>query len=252
MWSLFHIIFILSPFILAAVLYYLTKNKSDETKYRVGFWLSIYAIVILAARNIEIFILDGYQISSELIPLQICHFANFVLLYAFWKKEQSAFALAFCLNLPAAILSIVYANSLTNYATILNARGYAYIVGHLLIVALTLWALFANLIKLDKKIFIKTVKIMMVLYGVAIVINNLFKLVNLNANYFYTLTPERGTPLEIFYKLGETYNLGIFEINPTYVILVSLFGIIVVFAFYKLYQLIMKLMASHQTVKNIA
>jgi len=105
----------------------------------------------LIARNIEIFIVDGYKFSGELLPLQICHFANFILLYAFLKRDQSFFALAFCLNLPAALLSIVYANSLTNYETMCSIRAQAYLWGHMLIVGITFWAYLVNIIKIDRK-----------------------------------------------------------------------------------------------------
>lgn len=235
-----HIVFMILPFIITAITYFLTKNKSEDTKYKIGFWLSVFATIVLLARNIEIFILDGYKISNEIIPLQICHFANFVLIYAFWKRSQSAFALAFCLNLPAAFLSIIFANSLTRYATILTVRGFSYIIGHALIVAITIYALLTNLIKIDKKVFLKTLKVMTILYAIAIISNNLFQAININANYFYSLRPEKGTPLEWFYNWGRSYKLGFFEINPIYLISTGIFGVFVVFVFYKLYQFIMK------------
>lgn len=252
MWSLFHLFFIVSPVIFTWVLYLLTKNKENETKYKVGFWLSIVAIVLLFARNTEIFINDGYKVSSELFPLQICHFANFVLLYAFWKKDQSFFALAFCLNLPAATLSIIYANSLTNYATIISIRAFVYIVGHMLIVGITLWALISGLIKIDKKTFFKTLKLMLILYLTAIIVNNLFKLVNISTNYFYTQLPENGTPLEIFFNMGRVYNIGFFSINPIYLLLTGALGVVVVFIFYELYKLTGYMTKQKQLSKSMA
>lgn len=235
MWGLLHIIFIISPVIFVTVLYLLTKDKNKETLYKVGFYISLLAVVLLIARNIEIFIVDNYKFSGELLPLQICHFANFVLLYAFWKKDQAFFALAFCLNLPAALLSIIYANSLTNYTTMFSIRAQVYLWGHMLIVGITVWALLVDLIKIDKKTLIKTLKLMVILYIGAIFVNNLLSLININSNYFYTLRPENGTPLEIFFNLGKTYSFGFFEINFIYLILTSLLGVFVVIVFYLLY-----------------
>lgn len=236
MWSVLHIIFIISPIIFTGILYLFTKNTNKEKLYKIGFYLSLFAVLLLIARNIEIFIVDGYKFSGELLPLQICHFANFVLLYAFWKKDQAFFALAFCLNLPAALLSIIYANSLTNYETMFTIRAQVYLWGHMLIVGITVWALLVDLIKIDKKVLIKTLKLMIGLYLGAIIINNLLSLININSNYFYTLRPESGTPLEIFFKLGKTYSFGFFEINFIYLILTAILGVLVVTIFYLIYM----------------
>ena len=68
------------------ILYLLTKNTYKDKLYKIGFYLSLFAVILLIARNIEIFIVEGYKFSGELLPLEIYHFSNFVLLYAFWKK----------------------------------------------------------------------------------------------------------------------------------------------------------------------
>ena len=82
-------------------------------------------------------------------------------------------------------------------------RAQAYLWGHMLIVGITVWALLVDLIKIDKKTLIKTLKLMVILYIGAIFVNNLLSLININSNYFYTLRPENGTPLEIFFNLGK-------------------------------------------------
>jgi len=235
MWSILHILFIVSPIIFVVILYLFTKNKDKDKLYKIGVYISLFAVLLLAARNIEIFIVDGFIFSGELLPLQICHFANFILLYAFWKKDQSFFALAFCLNLPAALLSIIFANSLTNYETMFTVRAQVYLWGHMLIVGLTVWALLVDLIRIDKKVLLKTLKIMIILYTSAIIINNLLSLLNIESNYFYTLRPESGTPLEIFFKFGKTYNFGFFEINFIYLFLTAILGVFVVLIFYLIY-----------------
>lgn len=237
MWSVGHYLFIFSPFIFTFFLYYLTKNKSKDAQYKLGIIFSWIAIGILIARNLEIFVKLGFKLDAELIPLQICHFANIVLLLAFLKRNNSLFTLAFCFNLPAAFLSIVFANSLTNYTTILSAQGLAYIFGHMLIVGLTLWSFLLRLFVINKKVLGQTLALLGILFTSAIVINNLLSLTGLAPNYFYALRPENGTPLELFYNLGKTYHFGFFEINPLYLFLTLLLGLFVVFIFYGIYLL---------------
>lgn len=237
MWSFFHYFFIVSPFLFAVILFFVFKRKSYEEKRKIGVILSIIAIIVLVLRNIEIYVKNGYVMNEELIPLQICHFANFVLLFAFLKDNKVLFALAFCLNLPAAMMSIIFANSLENYATLISFRAMAYLWGHMLIVAITLWAVANGFVKITKQTLIKTMRLMVALYLIALVVNNIFNvLFGFNANYFYTLSPESGTPLEVFFNWGNTYIIGWFIINPLYMLLTSLLGGIVVFGFFGLYK----------------
>jgi uncharacterized membrane protein YwaF len=218
-------------------LYFVFRNKTYEEKRKIGVILSIIAIIILILRNIEIYVKNGYVPNEELIPLQICHFANFVLLFAFLKDNKVLFALAFCLNLPAAMMSIIFANGLENYSTLLNFRGMAYLWGHMLIVAMTLWAVASGFVKITKKTLGKTMMLMVFLYVIGLVINNIFNvLFGFHANYFYTLKPENGTPLELFFNWGKMYIIGWFKINPIYMILTSLLGGIIVFGFYGMYK----------------
>ena len=237
MWSWFHYLFIASPFIFAILLFFVFIKKTYEEKRKIGVILSIIAIIILVLRNIEIYVKSGYIPNEELIPLQICHFANFVLLFAFLKDNKVLFALAFCLNLPAAMMSIIFANSLENYSTLLNFRSMAYLWGHMLIVAMTLWAVASGFVKITKKTLGQTMVLMVILYIVGLVINNIFNtLFGFHANYFYTLKPENGTPLELFFNWGKMYVIGWFKVNPIYMILTSLLGGIIVFGFYGLYK----------------
>ena len=246
MWSWFHYLFIASPFIFAILLFFVFKKKTYEEKRKIGVILSIIAIIILILRNIEIYVKSGYIPNEELIPLQICHFANFVLLFAFLKDNKVLFALAFCLNLPAAMMSIIFANGLENYSTLLNFRGMAYLWGHMLIVAMTLWAVASGFVKITKKTLGQTMVLMVILYIVGLVINNIFNtLFGFHANYFYTLKPENGTPLELFFNWGKMYVIGWFKVNPIYMILTSLLGGIIVFGFYGLYK------AVEPTIKSL-
>ena len=47
MWSWFHIIYLISPFIFFLILFLLTKNKSTKQKRLIGIVLSIVAVVLL-------------------------------------------------------------------------------------------------------------------------------------------------------------------------------------------------------------
>jgi uncharacterized membrane protein YwaF len=234
MWSLGHYLFLLSPFVGIILLYQLTKSNDPEKNRRIGLILSMIAVVILLLRNIEIFVSNGYAFDIELIPLQVCHFANIVLLLAFLTKKQSLYNFALILNLPAAFVSILFANSLANYSTILTFRGFAYIFGHFLLVVIPVWAYMIGFIKLNKKTLIETFKIVSILYLASIFVNNLmYLLFGQYANYFYTLKPENGTPLEMFYNWGQTVILSNgFKFNILYLILTALFGLVIMIVLY--------------------
>lgn len=234
MWSLGHYLFLITPFVGIILLYQLTKSYDQKKNRRIGLILSIVAVMILILRNIEIFVYSGYAFDVEILPLQVCHFANIVLLLAFLSKKQSLFNFALLLNLPAAFVSILFANSLANYSTILTFRGFAYIFGHILLVVIPVWAYMVGFIKLNKKTLIETIKIVSILYLVSIMINNVtYLLFGQYANYFYTLKPENGTPLEMFYDLGQTVVLSNgFKFNILYLILTGLFGLVIMIVLY--------------------
>src|SRR5690606_19826764 len=164
--------------------------------------------------------------TPELIPLQICHFANIVLLIAFLKDNKSMFATAFCFNLPCALLAIIFANSLENYANILTFRGLAYIFGHLLIVGITLWSLLIGFMKVTIKDAAKGLIFILSMFILSIPINNLFNYLmpDYSSNYFYSIKPEGGTPLVAMFKLGhEIIFLGM-KMNLVYILLFLILG----------------------------
>ena len=119
----------------------------------------------------------------------------------------------------------------------------AYLWGHLLIVSIVLWSYFIGFVKIDKKTFLKTVITMAVLYLSAHLINNLLMLTGLTPNYFYTIIPEDGTPLEWYYNLGQDYHLSSFVINPIYLLISMFFGLVVVIIFYFIYRVLLPLTA---------
>lgn len=241
MWSFGHILFMLSPIIFTIVLHFFTKGKTEEEKRQVGLYLSIATIVILLLRNIEIFVKKDFQFDHELIPLQVCHFANFVLFYAFWKKSDVAFSFSFTLNLLAAFASIVFANGLENYTTIISFRGFAYIFGHILIVVIILWAFINDFIFIKFKTWIKTVVVVDSLILLSVFVNNLmFILYGKYSNYFYTEHPEGGTPLEWGFDLGKEYMYGSFKVNYIYILSLLVIFPLVTYGLYNLAKVFKK------------
>ena len=106
MWSAFH-------FVYSFALYFhgnlqIAFRKLDQEKAIAGLVLSVLAVVILLLRNGEIFVKSGYKLDPEIIP---CKFAILPILSCCLPLEKSdvLFALAFCLNLPAAFISIIFA-----------------------------------------------------------------------------------------------------------------------------------------------
>lgn len=235
MWSFGHILFILSPIVGTYLLHKATKNLNQDQKREVGINLSIIAIGILLSRNVEIFIRNEYQFDHELLPLQVCHFANFVLLYSFWKKSDLGFALAFCLNLLAAFVSIVFADGLANYSSILNVRGFAYIAGHAIIVVITAWAFLNDFVFITKKTLYRMFILVEIMIILSVFINNLiYALHGTYSNYFYTEHPESGTPLEWMWNWGKEYTYGSFKVNYIYVLCMMILFVIVTYIWYKI------------------
>ncbi|MDG5473634.1 YwaF family protein [Jeotgalibacillus sp. ET6] len=241
MWSPFHYLFIISPFMLIIVFYFLFKKCDEKTLRLIGMYLSLVGIALLVGRNTEIY-LKADQVNPEMIPLQICHLANFFLFFAFLFKSRVLFSIAFCFNMPAAFLSIVFADSLTNYATILNWQGMAYIWGHALIVGVVLWAYFNGMVHINLKTLRRIVWVVTGMFFSSIVINNLFMewMPGFVSNYFYTMIPQSGTPLELIYNMGETTTILGLQVNPIYILLLLFVGLSVVFMFYGLYLILNK------------
>lgn len=228
MWSALHYFMMIMPVVFAVVLFLVSKNKTKEQKLKLGTILSAVMIVMLVLRNVE-YIVVGKKMTPELIPLQICHFANFVLLYAFLKDSKASFLIAFAFNLPAAYMSLVFANGLEGYETILNFRGFAYIFGHIGIAALALWGFLENLITSNKRDFFRGAIILTILFFISIPINSLNdKLMpDYTSNYFYSITPEAGTPLEMFYSWGNPKVILGMNINAVYILFTLLLGMAV-------------------------
>ena len=176
LWSVWHILYIVSSFILFGVLYFSVRNKSDKTKYLIGVILGVISIMILVVRNVDIYIRSGWDL--EVIPLQVCHIGSLITGLALIFKKKWLLITAFCFNLIPAFLAMVFASSLVNYDTLLKIRPQTYIWGHIFIVVCALYGIFVYLPKLTKKDLINSISFVPSVAGLLLasyVINDIIK-----------------------------------------------------------------------------
>lgn len=251
LWSIWHYLMIIQPYVLAAALIFFTHKAQSKTKYKIGFGLSILAVIILLLRNIEVFVTHGYKIVPDIIPLQMCHLANFIMLFAYWKRSKVLFAFAFSINLPAATLSLIFASYLADpfyYPNTISFMGLAYVYGHALIIIVPAFALFSGEFAITKKVFMQNAVLVIGLYLVMNVVTNIMN----NAwhytvdhpdfaNYFHAYYHNNGMPLNLMWDIGKEYILpGNYHINPVYLLLTIVLGSVVIFALYWLAKLLTK------------
>ena len=238
MWSLWHIIYILSPFLIFGALYFALRRCSDKTKSTVGYVLGAISLLILIVRTIDIFVRSGWDV--EIIPLQVCHIGNIVTGLALIFKKRWLILTSFSFNMIPAILATVFASSLANYDTILKIRAQAYIWGHIFIIVCALYALLMYLPELKKKDLYVSMGFVGSLAVTAIICNSLFRALFVwTPNYFY-LFDYKGTPLKFLYTALPTSRYGWFEINWLYtgVLLAVFIGVFI--GMYHLARLIVK------------
>ena len=227
MWSVWHILYILSPFIIFTALYLALRKCTDKTKYTVGYILGSISLLILIVRNIDIYVRSGWDV--EVIPLQVCHIGSIVTGLALILKKRWLILTSFGFNMIPAILATVFANSLANYDTLLKIRAQAYVWGHIFIIVCALYALLIYLPEFNKKDLYCSMGVIGGLAIVAIICNSLFRyLFDWTPNYFY-LFDYKGTPLKFLYNVLPSSRYGWFEINWFYtgVLLAVFIGVFV-------------------------
>lgn len=238
LWSISHFIYMLSPFLMFTIIYLLVRRKSDKVKNVVGFILGFFSIVILVARNVDIYIRSGWD--SEIIPLQVCHIGSLIAGLALIFKKKWLIVTAFSFNMLLAFLAMIFADSLVNYDTLLKIRPQAYIWGHIFIVVCALYGVLVYRPLLDKKDLKHSLFFISIVAGIAIVCNSLFRYVlSWEPNYFYLYNYE-GTPLKFLYKTFPSSTYGWFEINWFYVIVLLTFFTFVFIAMYQIAKLCIK------------
>ena len=238
LWSFGHFLYMLSPFIIFLVIYFLVRDKSQKVKDIIGYVLGGISIFILVIRNIDIFVRSGWDL--EVIPLQVCHIGSLVAGLCLIFKRKWLILTAFCFNLIPAFLAMVFADSLANYDTLLKIRPQTYIWGHIFIIVCALYAITVFRPNFSKKDLYKSLIFVGAMAVVAIVCNSLFrKLFSWEPNYFY-LFHYKGTPLKFLYEVFSPSIYGWFEINWFYVLSLLAVFIGVFIATYFLAKFIVK------------
>jgi len=228
LWSIWHFIYMPTPILAVIILYRITKRRSYDEKRRLGVALSALCVAMYILRDIEMFIESGFIVTYEIIPFAICHFANFVLLYAFVRDSKSALSFALLFNAPCAVLAIIFASTLAGYDNVISFKGLAFLLGHLLIVALPFWAFFAGLLRMEYATLKRTFFILLALYAASFAVNNLFGLLfGTRSNYFYSIWAEPKTPLTWWQIKSLEFTVGDFFFNPVYTLGTAVFGCII-------------------------
>lgn len=214
LWSIWHFLYIASPFLIFAGLYGLVKNRSQRVKDGLGYLLGIISVLILVVRNADIFLRNGWDL--EVIPLQVCHIGSIIAGLALLLKKNWVTLTAFCFNTIPAFLAMVFADSLANYDTLLKIRPQTYIWGHIFIIVCALYALLVHLPALDRKDLRKSLCFFGIMACCAILCNSLFRAAFAwEPNYFYMFNYD-GTPLKFLYTVFPTSVYGWFQINWFY------------------------------------
>lgn len=227
LWSIWHILYLASPFVIFCAVYGLVRNRSEHTKNIVGYVLGSISVLILVLRNVDIYLRSGWD--PEVIPLQVCHIGSIIAGLALIFKRKWLTLTAFCFNMIPAFLAMVFAQSLANYDTLLKIRPQTYIWGHIFIIVCALYALLVYRPQLNRKDLYKSLGVVGVMAIVAIICNSLFRAAfGWTPNYFY-LFNHKGTPLKFLYEVFPSSVYGWFEINWFYtgVLLIVFIGVFV-------------------------
>ena len=214
LWSIWHILYMLSPAIIFAGIYWFVRKTSDKMKYIVGVVLGALSILILIVRNIDIFARDGWDL--EVIPLQVCHIGSVISGLALITKRKWMISTAFCFHIMPAFLAMVFADSLANYDTLWKIRPQTYVWGHILIIVCALYGMFVLLPKLEKRDLGYSIAFVGGASVVAVICNSVFRAtLGWEPNYFY-IYDYTGTPLKFLYNALPTSTYGWFSINWFY------------------------------------
>ncbi len=247
LWSAGHFLYLLSPFIIFTVIYFLIKNRSERTKYIVGVVLGSLSVLVLIVRNIDIFIRQGWEI--EVIPLQVCHIGSLVAGIALITKRKWLIITSFCFNMLPAFLAMVFADSLANYDTLLKIRAQAYVWGHILIVACALYGILVLLPRLTKRDLAYSLAFVGSMAIVAVICNSAFRAgLGWTPNYFY-LYDYKGTPLKFLYQVFPTSSYGWFSINWFYTLTLFAVFVAVFIGLFFIARLIIKRLSRDQEVR---
>ncbi|MBO5374119.1 MAG: YwaF family protein [Clostridia bacterium] len=246
LWSIWHFLYMLSPFVIFFAIYGLIRDKSDRVKNIVGYILGGISVSILIIRNIDIYVRSGWGV--EVIPLQVCHIGSVIAGIALIFKKKWLILTAFCFNMIPAILAMVFADSLANYDTLWRIRPQTYVWGHIFIVVCALYGIAMYRSVFKKKDLLLSIGFVGSMAFVAIICNSLFRaLLDWEPNYFY-LFNYKGTPLKFLYQALPTSVYGWFEINWLYTSVLLLVFVCVFIGLYFVAKLISKRLFKEKTL----
>ena len=235
MWSVWHYLLMLAPVIIMTVIYLLLRKRSYKVRYIVGVVIGTISLGILLLRNIDIYVRTGF--CPDIIPLQVCHFGNIMVFVALIFRSKTATSVVWCLNLIAAFGSLIFAEALEGYSTILAIRPQTYIWGHIFIVLGALYAVIMKIVRIDLKSFFCGIIVLLILLIPSIILNSYFNdVLGMACNYFYIYNPD-GVPFGFLY-IGERAQYGWFTINWIYTVLVVALALVVMFAIYNIQKLL--------------
>ncbi len=238
LWSVWHYLYMLSPFVIFGAIYFIMRKRSEKAKYIVGIVLGAISVSIIIIRNVDIFVRSGWGV--EVIPLQVCHIGSIVAGLALILKKKWLLATSFCFNMTPAFLAMVFADSLANYDTLLKIRPQTYVWGHIFIIVCALYGILIFMPRLTKRDLFYSIGFVGSMSIVAIICNSLFRhLFNWEPNYFY-LYNHKGTPLKFLYEALPTSTWGWFSINWFYTITLFSVFILVFIGLFFLSKLIVK------------
>ncbi len=239
MWSVWHILYILSSPLLFLLLYFFVRNAPARVKEGVALTLGILSLLVLIIRNVDIYARNGMDL--EIIPLQVCHVGNIVTGLALITRRRWLLITGFCFNMTPAFLAMIFADSLANYDTLLAIRPQAYVWGHILIVVCALYGVFIYNPKFTRRDVVRSLLLICGILIAAIICNSALRYIDgWEPNYFY-LYSYKGTPLKFLYDAFPTLNVGWFSINIFYVLVLVIVFVAVYFALLYVVKLISKL-----------
>ena len=227
LWSIWHFLYICSPFFIFSGIYSLVRNRPERTKHIVGYILGSISVLILVVRNVDIYVRSGWD--PEVIPLQVCHIGSIIAGLALIFRRKWLTLTAFCFHLIPAFLAMVFAQSLANYDTLLKIRPQTYIWGHIFIIVCGLYGVLVHRPQLNRKDLCKSLGFVGIMAGAAVFCNSWFReTLNWTPNYFYLFDYD-GTPLKFLYEVFPSSVYGWFEINWFYtgVLLVVFVGVFI-------------------------
>ena len=61
LWSVWHVLYILSPLVLFLVIYFCTRKANEKIKRIVGIVMGVLSLIVIIARNVDIYAREGME-----------------------------------------------------------------------------------------------------------------------------------------------------------------------------------------------